>query len=68
LITGFPENAYPRYSSAPKSTNKSLAPYCKTSGLWVIIQPSLSNGDRPISKVEAQALADYFHVNASLFT
>jgi HTH-type transcriptional regulator/antitoxin HigA len=26
------------------------------------------NGDRTISKTQAEALADYFHVNVSLFT
>lgn len=75
LIEQFEETHYPILPSTPNSmlmhlmdarnmTTEALAEVIGS--LEVALQ--IVNGDRTISKTQAEALADYFHVNVSLFT
>ncbi|MEH2106151.1 helix-turn-helix domain-containing protein [Nostoc sp.] len=75
LIEKFEETYYPIPQGTPNSmlmhlmdareiTPEALAEVIGS--LEVALQ--IVNGDRTISKTQAEALADYFHVDASLFT
>ena len=75
LIEKFEETHYPIPQGTPHSmlmhlmdareiTPEALAEVIGS--LEVALQ--IVNGDRTISKTQAEALADYFHVDASLFT
>ena len=74
LIEKFEETHYPIYQGTPHSMLRhlmdagDLAPEALTEiiGSWEIVQQIL-NSDRTINKTEAQALANYFHVDVSLF-
>jgi HTH-type transcriptional regulator/antitoxin HigA len=75
LIEKFEETHYP----IPQSTLNSMLMHLMdarditTEALAEVIGSlevalQIVNGDRTISKIQAEALADYFHVDASLFT
>ena len=75
LIEQFEETHYPILQGTPNSmlvhlmdardtTTEALAEVIGS--LEIALQ--IVNGDRTISKTQAEALADYFHVDVSLFT
>jgi HTH-type transcriptional regulator / antitoxin HigA len=75
LIEQFEETHYPILPGTPYSMLQHLmeARDMTTEALAEVIGSlevalQIVNGDRTISKTQAEALADYFHVNISLFT
>ncbi|BDI15480.1 hypothetical protein ANSO36C_12820 [Nostoc cf. commune SO-36] len=74
LIEQFEETHYPILQGTPNSMLVHLMDACDTTtealaevigSLEIALQ--IVNGDRTISKTQAEALADYFHVDVSLF-
>ncbi|BAY97659.1 transcription regulator [Tolypothrix tenuis PCC 7101] len=75
LIEQFEETHYPMLKGTPNSMLMHLmdARDMTTEALVEVVGSldvavQIVNGDRTISKTQAEALADYFHVDVSLFT